>query len=76
MDLYKFEIGDIHWKEGYIEHNDHFSTNSESDVFEALADNEQGSLTDDNCRTKSCQDPVTCQISNFCLDCPRMRYSI
>ena len=40
MDLYKFEIGDIYWKKGYIEHNDHFSINSESDVFEALVDDE------------------------------------
>ena len=38
MDLYKFEIGDIYWKKGYIEHNDHFFTNSESNVFEALDD--------------------------------------
>ena len=35
MDLYKFEIGDIYWKKGYIEHNDRFSTNSESNVFKA-----------------------------------------
>jgi hypothetical protein len=40
MDLYKFEIGDIYWKKGYIEYNDHFSTNSESNVFEASVDDD------------------------------------
>ena len=38
MDLYKFEIGDIYWKKGYIEHNDRFSTNSESTLFETSVD--------------------------------------
>ena len=40
IDLYKFEIGDIYWKKGYIEHNDRFSINSESNVFEASVDDE------------------------------------
>ena len=40
MDLYKFEIGDIYWKKGYIEHNDHFSTNFEFNVSEASVDDD------------------------------------
>jgi hypothetical protein len=33
-------------EKGYIEHNDHFSTNSESDVFEALVDDEWARISD------------------------------
>ena len=43
----KFEV--LQWyilEKGYIEHNDHFSTNSESDVFEASVDNGWAIISD------------------------------
>jgi len=39
IDLYKFEISDI-LEDGYIEHNDLFSTNLNLDVSEASVDDE------------------------------------
>ena len=39
IDLYKLKLV-IYIGKGYIEHNDHFSTNSESDVFEASVDDD------------------------------------
>ena len=77
IDLYKFEIGDIYWKRATLNImiiSPPILNSMYSKLW--LMMNEQESVTDGNCRTKSCQDVVTCQIPNFCLDCPRVRYSI
>ena len=77
IDLYKFEISDIYWKRvtlNIMTISPPILNSMYSKLW--LTTNEQESLMDDSCRTQSCQDAVTCQIPNFCLDCPRMRYSI
>ena len=77
IDLYKFEIGDIYWKRDTLNIMTISPPILNSMYLKLrLMTNEQESLTDDSCRTKSCQDAVTRQIPNFCLDCPGMRYSI
>ena len=77
MDLYKFEIGDIHGKRATLNIMTIYppTLNPLYSKLQLMM-TERESLTDDSCRTKSCQDAVTCQIPNFCLDFPRMRYSI
>ena len=78
MDLYKFEIGDIYWKKATL----NIMTVSPPTLNPMylklqLTMTERESLTKRQLRNrKSCQDAVTCQIPNFCLDCPRVRYSI
>ena len=77
MDLYKFEIGDIYWKRDTLNIMTVFPPTLNPLYLKLeLMMTERESLIDDSCRTKSCQDAVTCQIPVFCLDCPRVRYSI